>query len=330
MSASAIMTKVLPPVRYVVEGYIAEGVTVLAGRPKSGKSWLALGIGVGVSMGGYALNTRVEQGDVLYLALEDNERRMQKRLKQLLPPSSTTPSRLFIDFTCPRMDQGGLDAIREWVASVEKPRLIVIDVFGKIRPIPTRNEQIYSSDYDSITPLKEIASEHGIAMILVHHTRKQDAEDPFDTVSGSTGLTGAADTVLVLARNSQGTTLYGRGRDIEELETAMSFDRKTGHWGVLGAASEIRRSDERSAVLVALKDAEEPMTPGEIASAIGQRPNNVKQLLFKMVKDGQVAKLHGRGHYVHPDRKDVSDTPEKPRNFDNSITSDHEAIEEAI
>jgi hypothetical protein len=139
MSASAIMTKVLPPVRYVVEGYIAEGVTVLAGRPKSGKSWLALGIGVGVSMGGYALNTRVEQGDVLYLALEDNERRMQKRLKQLLPPSSTTPSRLFIDFTCPRMDQGGLDAIREWVVTVEKPRLIVVDVFGKIRPLLIRS-----------------------------------------------------------------------------------------------------------------------------------------------------------------------------------------------
>ena len=163
-SASAIMIKVLPPVRYVVEGYIAEGVTVLAGRPKFGKSWLALGIGVGVSMGGYALNTRVEQGDVLYLALEDNERRMQKRLKQLLPPSSTTPSRLFIDFTCPRMDQGGLDAIREWIVSVEKPRLIVVDVFGKIRPLLTGKEQIYSSDYDSITPLKEIASEHGIAI----------------------------------------------------------------------------------------------------------------------------------------------------------------------
>jgi hypothetical protein len=81
---------------------------------------------------------------------------------------------------------------------------------------------------------------------------------------------------------------------------------------------------------VALKDAEEPMTPAEIASAIGRRPNNVKQLLFKMVKDGQVAKLHGRGHYVHPDLKDLSENPEKPSNFDNPITSDHEVIENAL
>src|SRR4051794_20399267 len=82
LTASALMQMHLPPVRYILEGYIAEGLTILAGRPKLGKSWLALDIGIAVAMGGYSLNIKAEQGDCLYLALEDNRRRMQKRLRQ--------------------------------------------------------------------------------------------------------------------------------------------------------------------------------------------------------------------------------------------------------
>jgi AAA domain-containing protein len=101
LTASELMNMQLPPVRYILEGYIAEGLTILAGRPKLGKSWLALDIGIAVAMGGYALNIRADQGDVLYLALEDNRRRMQKRLRQILQ-SRETPSRLCIDLECPR------------------------------------------------------------------------------------------------------------------------------------------------------------------------------------------------------------------------------------
>jgi replicative DNA helicase len=127
-------------VRYVVPGYIAEGLTVLAGRPKLGKSWLALDLAIAVATGGSALgSSRIEQGDVLYLALEDNERRLQKRLLQLLPPTSM-PESLAVETECPRLDQGGLEAIREWVESVPSPRLIVVDVFNKVRPETKRGE----------------------------------------------------------------------------------------------------------------------------------------------------------------------------------------------
>jgi hypothetical protein len=123
------------------------------------------------------------------------------------------------------------------------------------------------------------------------------ADDPFDTVSGSTGLTGAADTVLVLARDPQGgTTLYGRGRDIEEIETAVKFDKVDGSWTILGAASEVRRSDERSEILRALRQAKEAMTPREIADVTGQSYDSVRQTLTRMWKADEVQR-ESRGRY---------------------------------
>jgi hypothetical protein len=303
-------------VRYVVPGYIAEGLTVLAGRPKLGKSWLALDLAIAVATGGSVLGLpRIEQGDVLYLALEDNERRLQKRLFQLLPPSEM-PERLAVETECPRLDQGGIEAIREWTESVSSPRLIVVDVFNKVRPETKRGENPYEADYRALAPLKALADEKSLAVLIVHHTRKMEADDPFDTVSGTTGFTGAADTVLVLARTSQGSTLYARGRDIEEIETAVQFDKLTGRWSVLGAASEVRRSDERSLILDVLKEAEEAMSPSDLAAATGAKANNVKQLLFKMAKAGEVTKLKGRGQYLHPSRRDLLETD----NFGNPIT----------
>ena len=127
----------------------------------------------------------------------------------------------------------------------------------------------------------------------------------FEKVSGTLGLSGAADTVLILDRDSSGTTLYGRGRDIEEIETAVQFDKLLCRWRVLGEAEEVRKTDERSVILALLKDADEPMSPAEVADATGMARNNVKQLLFKMAKAGEVVKVKGRGRYIHPSRTDL-------------------------
>lgn len=140
----------------------------------------------------------------------------------------------------------------------------------------------------------------GVAIVLVHHVRKMDADDPLDTVSGTTGLTGAADTVLVLNRTSQGVTLVGRGRDIEEIDVAVSFSRETCRWTAQGPAAEVRRSGERRAILDALQEASEPMAPADIAAATGMPSGNVCYLLFQMMKAGEVEKA-GRGRYVHPE-----------------------------
>jgi hypothetical protein len=307
-TAADLAAQEFPPVAYVIPGYLAEGLTVIAGRPKTGKSWMALGWGVAVAAGGVAFGSiEVEGGDVLFLALEDNPRRLKQRLEQMLP-DAVKPARLHLATHCPRLGAGGIEAITAWCKGVDRPRLVVVDVFGKIRPDRREKEALYEADYRAIEPLKTLADELKLAVLVIHHTNKRDEPyDPFDAVSGTTGLTGAADTVLVLSRSSRGTTLYGRGRDIEEIETALSFDKVTGTWSALGHAAEVHRSDERSKLLAALRNSVAPLGPRELASITGLKDVNVRKLLGKMVANGEVEKagygcyrLTGSGHTGGP------------------------------
>jgi hypothetical protein len=131
----------------------------------------------------------------------------------------------------------------------------------------------------------------------VHHTRKADADAALDTVSGTLGLTGAPDTIIVLRRQHGAVTLYGRGRDIEELEKALVFDHEHFKWDVRGNAAEVRVSDERATITTALREAKVALGPSAIAEATGMKRRNVDFLLNRMVRDGQV-RAAGRGKYV--------------------------------
>lgn len=292
-SASDLQSKEFPELRYAVDGYIAEGVTLLVGKPKIGKSWMALDLAVAVATGGLALHSiKCTQGSVLYFALEDNQRRLQRRMRELFGDTGKWPPDLHIALDAKRLNEGLIEDLDVWI-SAYKPALVIIDTFAKVRPVGGRDGG-YEADYAALSPLQELAGERGVSILLVHHLRKMGAEDQFDMISGSTGLTGAVDAALILLRGQQGVTLYGRGREIEEIEHAVEFEQ--GRWRVLGDAAEVRRSQERSAILAILADAVEPMGPKEIADALGKPENNTKQLLHKMLKDGEINKLE-RGKY---------------------------------
>ena len=126
-----------------------------------------------------------------------------------------------------------------------------------------------------------------------------DADDPIDTISGTLGLAGCADTALVISRTAQGTTLYIRGRDVEEAEHAVSFDKATCRWTILGTAAEVHRSDIRKAILATLKERGDSMSPADLASSLNVDRNTIKQRLHQMSKDGEVQK-EGNGRYRHP------------------------------
>jgi hypothetical protein len=306
-TAHSLRTKVFSPIKYAVDPYIAEGCTILAGRPKLGKSWMMLDVGLAVAGGRFCLgDTQCEQGDVLYLALEDNERRLQRRITKILGYAGEWPAPFHYATEWPRAEAGGLEQIAKWVASAPNPRLIVVDVLTAFRSPSSKQDSPYEADYKAVSGLQKIASSRdGLAIVLVHHLRKSLAEgDPFEKVSGTLGLSGAADTVLILDRDGSGTTLYGRGRDIEEIERAVQFSRDTCRWTVLGEASEVRRTDERGRILAALIDADEPMNPKEIALKTGMARGNVDVLLLRMREKGEVQKLR-RGLYCHPDRADL-------------------------
>lgn len=292
ITANSLQSKDFPPLRYAVNGYLAEGVTLLAGKPKIGKSWMALDFGMAVATGRAALGSvKCRQGRVLYCALEDNHRRLQRRMRQLYGTVDHWPTDLHFATQVKRLDAGLVDDLRVWIKA-NRAKLIIIDTFAGVRPRGGREG--YDADYAALSPLQTMAGQLGVSILVIHHLRKMLGDDPFDMISGTTGLTGAVDAAFVLSRGKQGVTLYGRGREIEEMEQAVEF--VDGRWKLLGDAAVVRRSEERNAILDILENAEEPIGPKEIADALGKPENNIKQLLFKMQKDGEIRK-EGRGQY---------------------------------
>jgi len=300
-NSKTLMAMEFPPVRWAVEGYVPEGFSVLAGRQKLGKTWLAIDMAMAKAAGGCAMG-QVECGDpgnVLYIDLENGLRRIQRRLNYMHPSDLTLPDLSRLDWVteAPQLDEGFLDALDEWRVSVSLPAMVVIDVLQGIKPAGTSSRNSYENDYSIWSPLQRWATEHGVAVVGLHHTRKGGADDPLEALSGSNGLSACADTTLVLDRDQNGLTLYVRGRDIEEREVSLKFDH--GAWSILGDAHEVKRSDERRKILEALADSAEPLSPTELMAVTGMKSNNVRKLLHTMAKQGEVEKA-GRGRYQHP------------------------------
>jgi len=201
-----------------------------------------------------------------------------------------------------RLDQGGLEDIEEWCKAKPGRRLICIDTLAKMRPVVGRNEQAYAADYRAIEGLQRIAGQYQVGIVLAHHLRKASSEDDaFDDVSGTLGLTGAADTIVIMKRHSGMVKVYVRGRDIEEGEFAAEFNRESCRWRLVGAADEVFRSQERVALLAVLKDTMRPMSVPEIMAATDRSDRHaIYNLLYKMEKAGD-AKHAGRGQWAHPD-----------------------------
>jgi len=298
VSARALMAKHFDPIMWVIPGVLSEGMYVLAGAPKLGKSWLALGWMLAVGSGGSALGSiSCAKGDVLGLMLEDNERRLQRRIRQMR--LSDIPDTVTLLTEWPTIDDGCIREIEAWIAGVSNPRLIVVDVFARVKGNKGGKETDYDFDYRQAAALQAIASAHNLALVVIHHTRKMAADDPFDEVSGTRGLTGAADGVLVLKRDggTQQPVLYGRGRDLEEFESALQFDGETGAWSVIGAAWQVADTMERRQIQEVLGRSVDPMTPTELAERLGKSRQNVSKMLTKMLDERQVEKV-STGRYV--------------------------------
>lgn len=221
----------------IVAGLVPIGLTLLAGRPKQGKSWLALQLSLATVLGRNALGKPVVAGDVLYLALEDHQRRMHGRLRHLLgaapyPEDLRRLSLLFGD-----VKPGDLRAVEEWTKRAAAPKLVVIDTLGRFLPPNKRRDaggDTFQVDYAWMAELKALADAANVGMILIHHTRKSAADDPLTEVSGSTALTAAADAVLVLRRNraEQDASLTVTGRDFDDAELNIQWNN--GLWSLGG------------------------------------------------------------------------------------------------
>ena len=300
-TAAELRTMQFPDPSYIVDGLIPEGLTILAGRPKIGKSWMALDLALGISCGQKVLGgIRVVQGDVLYCCLEDNPRRLQRRVTKLLGLfGGEWPERLTLTTKWRRLDAGGVDDISAWCESVPSPRLVLLDTLAGVRPVRAGTDTIYEGDYKALRDVHRLAGDRGMGVVALHHTRKMEADDPVDTISGSLGLAGCADTCLILARSSSGTTLYVRGRDIEEGEKAIMFGTDNCRWSLLGEAAEVHRTDNQRKILAALERAMGLMNPGDIATVVELTRGTVEKTLFRMAEKGEVVQV-SRGRWAYP------------------------------
>lgn len=285
-SAAALEQRQFAPIRWVLPGLMPEGLTLLAGRPKLGKSWLALDIAVAVATGGSCLGaSAVTSGDVLYLALEDNPRRLQRRMRKVCPAGK--PPNLLLATEWPRVDKGGIADMAGWFDNVSRPALIICDTLAKVKPL-TRTKG-YDEDYQALSDLQKFSGERGIPVLVLHHDRKMAADDPIDRVSGTLGLTGAADTIVCIERTNKGVTFYVRGRDVEETERAIEFDPAACRWKMLGDAADVQRARGRKLILGALQ-VHGRAGPKVLAEITGISNDYVKQLLRQMMEDGELVR----------------------------------------
>jgi len=297
LTGSELFTATHPPATYLVENLIPQGSILFAGRPKAGKSWFALGLAIAVVTGDHFMGREVNRGEVLYLALEDNERRLSKRLQQL---AGDHRAEELTGFTASLNWSKGILAASEidaWCYKHPNARLVIVDTLKMIKEQADPKKNGYDVDYDSLAALTGVANHRKITILIVHHTRKAESDDPFDTVSGTLGLNAAVDTIFVLQRSKEPrvATLHGRGRELEEdVERSISL-HPNGLWRDVGTAEAGSLRSERMAVLEELRDSETGLRTFELAKRLGKRSlPSLRKILNSMQKDRHLIK---KGHY---------------------------------
>jgi hypothetical protein len=311
-SAAEIAKMEFPPISWIVPGLIAPGLTVFSGAEKLGKSWLSMGIGIALASGGRALGKiKTDQMAVLYLALEDTDKRLNFRIKQL--HAETVDNLLFVERW-----EGGIAALREYLKENPSIRFVIIDTLVKFFPTVDFND--YSGMTNALTPLKYIADELDIGIMLITHTKKggntrDTGSDWMDQTLGSKAINATADQTLTLKRaRSEGRAYLNiTGRDVEEQELVLTFDHDC-QWTVEGSKSEVMESDTRQLIYDWLK---ENGANGPAAVYKGLRKegysgtqSTIQKILLKMADAGQLH--HGSGVYVIPAVTCREDSPGEP------------------
>lgn len=294
-SAAELLTADFPEPTWAVPGFVPVGLSALGGRPKVGKSWLALQIAIAKGTGGMVFNQRVTPGRVLYLALEDNGRRLRDRaIKQGMPASAT----IRFETSWPRLTQGGLGLLAQAI-DTEGYTFVVLDTLGRTLGRLDRND--YGDNTELMGALQELAISRDIAVLAVDHTRKPVAglpSDPVDDIIGSTGKTGAVDAVLSLTKSQgkRGAVLSTTGREVIQESYALSWDAVTCCWQLEGTAEEVEVQGRRGMVLDLFRERRpEPLTTKEIADHTRISATHVSPILRDLVNMGYLRVEPKRG-----------------------------------
>ena len=282
-----------PDPEWVAEGIIPEGLTILAGKQKVGKSFFTLELATAVSTGTPFLGEfACKKRGVLYVSLEENKKNIADRLNTIKGLPSADLNVIF-DTAKPN-----LGAIPGYIERFPNTGLIVIDTLGNF--LKQFNMNDYGESLEAVHAIKTLCDECTVSILANHHTRKMVADDFVDSVSGSNAITATADTTMVLVRRRGDVTGYvmGTGRNVLEYEHALSYFSDEDHpaWQHLGSGTEIRRSEEQKKILQVLEEEGEPVSSSDVAAMTGANYNTTRSALSRLKSAGLVRRA-GRGMY---------------------------------
>ena len=231
----------MEPIDWLVDKILPVGLSILGAPSKYYKSYMALGLCVAICQGAKFLGFDCTKHDCLYFDLESTKRRPKNRLDQIVGTRTKKPDNLHIitgDQSPGRIGEGFEEQVEYQLQKYPNIKLIVIDVFQLIRQPAKRNQTGYDRDYEDFRALKQIVDKHDIGVLLIHHTRKmKDPSDVFNELSGSTGMLGAQDCAWLISkkdRSDNEATLHITGRDLDNRDLKIEFDKKFFQWRYIG------------------------------------------------------------------------------------------------
>jgi AAA domain len=329
MTAAQLLAAAYEEPRWVVPDLLPEGLCVFAARPKTGKSWLSLQLGIALATGGKFLGRDLDRASVLILALEDGDRRLAKRLGALECPRSVEG--LHFQFGIPPLTKGGMEYLTRLVEETD-PALVVIDTLS--RALEGRTDQDKNADMTAVLdPLQRMALAQHRAVMVIDHLRKPDGplteKNPVTEVMGSTAKVGVADTIWGLYRKKgeRRGELTTTGRDLEDSELVLDFASMPAGWQLVGDASDVGRSAAQQRYLDALRELG-PSDHTAVADFLEVSASAASEALRRLAESGRVNAVSQKRQNARP--RIVYDLPTQrgssypgevpPYNPDNLIT----------
>ena len=278
----------IPTPLALFDGLMHEGMLILGGKSKRGKSWLMFDLAIAAALGNTALRHFPSAGaaKVLYLALEDGRARLQGRTR-LICPGVETIDNLHIRYTFPPLLEGGVELLEQEI-SREQYGLVVIDVLAKLESKGKNGAKNYNETYEMFAPLQALRQRHPFCLAMLTHLRKSDADDVFDAIMGSAAYQGAQDVLWVLERKPKDdfAFLHIRDKDAEDKTLALRFG--DGHWEYVGEGEEYEVSRDQRKIIQVLQEEKRIMTIQEVMKALDApetRHGYFRKLFVQMTKD---------------------------------------------
>jgi RecA-family ATPase len=266
-------------------------LTILAGAPKSGKSLLALNLALALSANAAIIGKKSKSiKNILYLPYEDSERRLQERINKIRTGLSINvdPKTFFLEGSKPpKIDDEILKEIGDLIKE-NKLDMIIIDTLGSaIKNTRKKGLSPYMDEYELLNKFQRFALDNKVCVLILHHTRKMKAENVFDEISGTRGISGAADANFVLQRNKYRGDLFIQGRDLEDAQYELELDKENLTWNFKGITNSISISPEQQSILdVFGSDSAIEYRPSEIAKILNKEDQNIRPSFRRLVSLG--------------------------------------------